>query len=741
MNYQMMEYMSNGVIIEDMDTMELVYMNESAKKILQVADVTQKIYFQFLFQADDEMKITRDKIRKDLEDTKESKGIFYVKFSKGIFKEISFSATWLSLDSNASKLIVYVLQDAIEVTGEKGVSFQEVAEFLPNGVAVMDVEQELSVTYANEEHYKILELEEGKKDFKMLKDSLYEEDRDWVMAEIYDNLYKEQDVDIEFRMKTQQNTLKWVRLFGRAKQSANGGKLFYSSLKDLSNRREINDKLHLERVLFHKITELTDEVLFRLDLQTNIIHFLGNRVPELLGISSVIENFPECIYKANIVYQEDMPIFEEMVEAFYSGISKQIELRLHMPNSDQMQWYHIFYSFVKSSEEKPLLIIGKLINIQKQKWLEEQAKIDLLTQFYNKVYTEIEIDALFKSSAEGDQHALFIIDIDNFKAINDNLGHHFGDIVLHDISIDIKSCFRKKDILGRIGGDEFIVVMKDCSDENMIDERASEVCQMLAKTFASHKQSYSISASIGIARYPFDGMTYETLYKNADLALYRTKEGGKNNYTKYSVDFSEGKNQVPSQIHIDKRFNNKMMDTTVIATVFNLLYETNDMELSLKTILEYLGTTYHVDRCYIFQTKDCGKIYQNDYQWTSYSSFITKEEVMYLEEDILTDIFQDANEDGIFCTNNIYEIQNQEAVQLLEKDEVLSIFLVDSIKENDKKAFFGMDDCQVKRIWTERETRTLFHVSRIIFASLTNYNIIRRLKKENAILKDEINRR
>lgn len=723
-----MDYVSEGIIIEEINTLQITYMNNKSREIFNISENGKISEIKQVLKDGNAFHSMHENIMKSLEENNSYKGIMYIKNEENSFAEVSFNCTWIDKSKN---LIGYVLENVIEIenNNEEQFIFKEVAEFLPSGVSVMDMKPELTVTYANHEHYKILGLDESKQEFNsILKESLYEEDKDWVMSEIYDSLHKGTDVDIEFRMKVKGNKLKWVRLFGRAKESATGSTMFYSSLKDLSARREINDKLHLERILLHKITELTSEILFRLDLETNIIHFLGKQFSEVFGENPVMENFPYALLKENIIYEEDLPVFHDMLECFDKGIAKLVEVRLNMSEGNVV-WHQILYSFIKNSEGKTLLVIGKLINIQKQKWLEEQATIDLLTGFLNKIHTANEINKLLEESESDDEHVLFIIDIDNFKGINDNLGHHFGDIVLHDIAEDIRNCFRKKDILGRIGGDEFVVVMKDCNDDKIIIDKANMVCNALMKTFTGNKDSYSISASIGVSKYPINGANYDKLYQMADIALYRTKEKGKNNFTIYTTDLQTEQRLTPSTIHRSKRNSNDIIDFTIVLTVFNLLYETSDIRLSLKTILEYLCNAYNVERCYIFQTLDGGNIYRNDFQWEKGKGIIKDDEIISVKEEILMGVFNEADEDGVFYTDNIYVIKEQGIIEILEKDEVVSMFLVESLKTQERKAFFGMDDCKNKRTWTDYEIRTLFHVARIIFGALTGYNVISNLKK------------
>ncbi|MFQ8599805.1 MAG: GGDEF domain-containing protein [Oscillospiraceae bacterium] len=130
-------------------------------------------------------------------------------------------------------------------------------------------------------------------------------------------------------------------------------------------------------------------------------------------------------------------------------------------------------------------------------------------------------------------HALLIIDIDNFKTINDSQGHLFGDSVLASIAAVIGACFRITDIVGRIGGDEFVVFLKNVRSKSNIQEKARQVCQAFRQLRMQDGRKAAISGSIGIALCEHGNMGYEKLFQMADNALYSAKKRGKNRYDFY----------------------------------------------------------------------------------------------------------------------------------------------------------------------------------------------------------------
>ena len=187
--------------------------------------------------------------------------------------------------------------------------------------------------------------------------------------------------------------------------------------------------------------------------------------------------------------------------------------------------------------KQPFRAIGLITDTDHQKKmiqsLESKSRMDLLTQTFNKVTTEKMIEEFLSTACPSEHHGFVIMDIDNFKGVNDTLGHIYGDSVLKEISSRLKELFRSTDIVGRAGGDEFIILIKDLPDDRMLDERLDEICRAFRGISAGENDEYPISASVGAAIFPSDGTTFAELYQHADSALYEVKEKGKDGFCRY----------------------------------------------------------------------------------------------------------------------------------------------------------------------------------------------------------------
>lgn len=166
--------------------------------------------------------------------------------------------------------------------------------------------------------------------------------------------------------------------------------------------------------------------------------------------------------------------------------------------------------------------------------LRQKARLDPLTSVYNKGVTRDLIERRLKQSDPQESHALMILDIDNFKSINDTYGHMLGDKVLVNIISHIRRMFHGEDIVGRIGGDEFVVFLNDVNSREEIVHRAGKVISAFQNDSLHQGREVAVTGSVGISVYPWDGTNYDELLEKADKALYSVKARGKNSFYLYS---------------------------------------------------------------------------------------------------------------------------------------------------------------------------------------------------------------
>ncbi len=251
-------------------------------------------------------------------------------------------------------------------------------------------------------------------------------------------------------------------------------------------------------------------------------------VAEMCGYA--IESIADESCKAAEFYRN---FTSERLRDVYSSGRRTLSFKYERIMSDNSsRWVRNEVNFLTDADSGHLCVMLSAKDINEIK-LEEQrlfeaAKLDSMTMLLNH---ETSMDYITEVLAnENDrQHALFMLDIDNFKDLNDNFGHQAGDEFLVEIAKELKNHFRESDIVGRIGGDEFFALMRNVSEESQIKRKAEDVLAII-ESISSEYKNINLSGSIGISLYPKDGKTLKELYAKSDKALYKAKRSGKNKY-------------------------------------------------------------------------------------------------------------------------------------------------------------------------------------------------------------------
>lgn len=179
---------------------------------------------------------------------------------------------------------------------------------------------------------------------------------------------------------------------------------------------------------------------------------------------------------------------------------------------------------------------------------------DALTGLWNRAYTE---NAVNEMISQGKKGALFMLDMDNFKAVNDNYGHIAGDETLKIFAGTLKKFAGEGDVLCRIGGDEFMIFVKGVTEKSELSSRAADIISDFQKKFAALSFEIECSVSIGIAQTPEDGLEFNKLYNSADKALYYVKQNGKNAYHFFSDKLQKEKSRAGKIV--DLKYINSLM--------------------------------------------------------------------------------------------------------------------------------------------------------------------------------------
>lgn len=229
-----------------------------------------------------------------------------------------------------------------------------------------------------------------------------------------------------------------------------------------------------------------------------------------------------------------------LMQAFEQNITElTCEYRI-LISSGSVLWMQSNSHLLRDPVSQELHCYTYVKNIQDRKErelaLRQQAELDPLTGLYNRQAAERLISEALKDMPERSLHGFFSIDIDNFKSINDHFGHISGDNVLRLVAEECRELVRAKDIVARMGGDEFIIFLRDARNLGQIETIATRLCDHIRRLTLQPEgtnTSAVLSVSVGIAVAPQHGITFDELYCNSDLALYYAKQHGRNRHAVY----------------------------------------------------------------------------------------------------------------------------------------------------------------------------------------------------------------
>lgn len=291
-------------------------------------------------------------------------------------------------------------------------------------------------------------------------------------------------------------------------------------------------------------SENTQTLIFEYDFATRAIEFTGSS-DFLLGKSIKSVSPSEYSLIEERIHESESGLFDELRSFFKSGgTNYNSEFRMKAVNGEYI-WLRLAGTLIFDKDEKtPIKFIGNLVNVNAQVIheleLKTQAETDGLSGLLNKTYMEKSVSKFLAENKQTAFAAFFIIDLDNFKQVNDRLGHSFGDQAICDTANKLALVFSEKDFIGRIGGDEFCVFLclktttKNACE--VVEQKANTLKSILAQEYSNGEITVRVTPSIGISLFPEQALSYRDLFKKADIALYSVKNSGKNNFAVYNAD-------------------------------------------------------------------------------------------------------------------------------------------------------------------------------------------------------------
>ena len=534
------------------------------------------------------------------------------------------------------------------------------------------------------------------------------EDRDMIRREFTRQLRTGTEVRLEYRIIQKDGSVRWVYNQSRLVTDPQGQEAISSFLVDIHNLHREDNLLQEKLQRYEMILAQTENVLFEWDISTDTITF-SDTWEKIFGYQPPDKNCRWSQQWMDSLYPDDVPLLADIFGRLKNGSHyEMIELRVATAQGRYL-WCRFRATAVRDNRGDLQKINGIIINIDAEKQAEQalqsRAEQDSLTKLLNKDAARKQAEEYFSRVSGNVNGALLILDLDDFKQVNDQKGHLFGDAVLVKIAQEIRKLFRGQDIVARIGGDEFLVVMRGVTDRNLLEQRCLQLLRNLRDSFRDYK--LRLSCSVGIALAPQHGRSYYELFQHADQALYRTKASGKNGYAIYTPADDDYLNQpgrtavVSNPIDSDREPG--MANDNIVRYAFRKLYSSQNVESSINELLEFIGKKTNVSRVYVFENSDDNRFCSNTFEWCNQG---IPSEIDFLQNiSYETDIpryVDNFDEQGIFyCPDvellprNVYDIVAPQGIKAM---------LHCAIRENGVfRGYIGFDDCEQTRMWTREQ--------------------------------------
>ncbi|MDE6602037.1 MAG: diguanylate cyclase [Lachnospiraceae bacterium] len=488
---------------------------------------------------------------------------------------------------------------AIELNVE---NFNSMIDNVITGICFFEYEDgDLVPIFINEGFFRMLGYNrvQGMKYLEKVELSIIPEDIPTYRQAIRDVLKDDGVVNTEFRTVTGSGGLRWLHVRGNLYAREGKKYTIVAIIEDVTERKNVEEELQRQAERLHILSEAEGEKIIDYNARTDVMTI---RSSDEYGMAKdEIHGRYMQRFDASTIYKEDVAYYKAVLESLLKSPKHDtIEFRIKRFDEDYT-WYQANLTSLLGPEGYVTRIVGRMININDRKLKEMElllrAEKDALTGIYNQGATEQLIRNAIEDSNENALSALMIIDLDNFKEANDLLGHANGDQLLEKTAGILREMFKGGDVIGRIGGDEFMVFMRSMSTISDADELADNIVKSVRYDLDFEGQPIHVTCSVGVAVYPYHGKTYEELFEKADRAVYTVKANGKDGYRVYHA-------ATTTVYHANRKVGYDMTktldyDRNIEDQVMQILFEDRVLESALRSSIELMTAKYQFHRGYI----------------------------------------------------------------------------------------------------------------------------------------------
>ena len=315
---------------------------------------------------------------------------------------------------------------------------------------------------------------------------------------------------------------------------------YYATTSDIHEQKMVEQELRRANTILSAHFDNTPLAVIECDVELRIVRWSGQA--EAIFGWQASETLGRTLTGWRNVYEDDEPAFASMIQALVAGRDRHATLLYRNYRKDgSVIWVEWHHSALRDETGRVISILSLAQDvssrIQAEERLQFMATHDGLTGLPNSVLLNDRLhSALLRARRARHRVGVMFLDLDHFKDVNDTLGHRVGDALLQELARRIRAALRQSDLLARVSGDEFVVLLEDLSEDGAPEHVAHKILGEVRRPFNVEGHEIHVSGSLGLALYPEDGTDAETLLKNADAAMYHAKELGRNGFRMFSAE-------------------------------------------------------------------------------------------------------------------------------------------------------------------------------------------------------------
>ena len=432
-------------------------------------------------------------------------------------------------------------------------------------------------------------------------------------------------------------------------------------------------------------------------------------------IKRTVTDYMEYIDHKSKIHPDD----REKVKQLYMEVKEDpVEIREIEKDGTISHTLLELTKFVDEATGKTILVgNAKDITEQKEheKMLKEQAMKDPLTGIYNQIYGKMLINRYLNSKNPFEACGMILLDIDYFKAVNDHYGHLFGDKIILSLTDLLKKLFSDKNsVLVRAGGDEFVIFIANISNIELVRKNVQLMQNIRNISFEDNDCRFTCSAGVCYLPENISGYSYDQLFENADIALYKAKERGRNCYV-YCDSLQHFTMMSTEHEEYEEELDARYFQNDIVATAFEIFEKTSNFDAAVNLLMRVIGTRVGLDRITVIRADIKNQEVYSDYQWNKKGiPKVLKEINKFDKKDFLT-LFNNYGENGIIVLQyDDMEEYSPGAQKLLMQGDAKTVIYAAMYCEGRYTGAISYVVCKEKRNWSNEMLKQISEVTKII---------------------------